>query len=62
MNTLNRNSRYDDYGVVAMVMDSLFLSPGSANLRVLTPEEDAVGDPEEADDDVDDMLPADLWF
>jgi hypothetical protein len=30
--------------------------------RSLTPEEDSVGDPEETDDEVDDMLPADLWF
>jgi hypothetical protein len=28
----------------------------------LTPEEDAVGDPDEQDDDTDDTLPADLWF
>jgi hypothetical protein len=26
----------------------------------LTPEEDAIGDPD--DDDIDDTLPADLWF
>jgi hypothetical protein len=28
----------------------------------LTPEEDAIGDPDDDDDDVDDTLPADLWF
>lgn len=27
----------------------------------LTPEEDTIGDPDEADD-IDDLLPADLWF
>jgi hypothetical protein len=27
----------------------------------LTPEEDVIGDPDE-DDDIDDTLPADLWF
>lgn len=27
----------------------------------LTPEEDAIGDPDD-DDDIDDTLPADLWF
>jgi hypothetical protein len=31
------------------------------SLRRLTPEEDAIGDPEN-DDDIDDTLPADLWF
>jgi len=31
--------------------------------RPLTPEEDAIGDPDdETDDDVDPTLPADLWF
>jgi len=55
-------SRFDDYGVVSMIMDSMFAASGPANGRILTPEEDAIGDPEEADDDVDDMLPADLWF
>jgi hypothetical protein len=28
----------------------------------LTPEEDTIGDPDEEDDDIDDLLPADLWF
>lgn len=28
----------------------------------LTPEEDSIGDPEEQDDEIDDLLPADLWF
>lgn len=28
----------------------------------LTPEEDAIGDPGEEDDEIDDLLPADLWF
>ncbi len=29
--------------------------------RSLTPEEDAIGDPDD-DDEIDDTLPADLWF
>ena len=28
----------------------------------LTPEEESVGDPDDEDDDIDDTLPADLWF
>jgi hypothetical protein len=28
----------------------------------LTPEEDTLGDPDAAADDIDDLLPADLWF
>jgi hypothetical protein len=28
----------------------------------LTPEEDTIGEPDEDDDDIDDLLPADLWF
>ena len=28
----------------------------------LTPEEDTLGDPEEAEEEVDDFLPADLWY
>jgi hypothetical protein len=28
----------------------------------LTPEEDAIGDPTDEDDEIDDLLPADLWF
>ena len=28
----------------------------------LTPEEDAIGDPNEDSDEIDDSLPADLWF
>ncbi len=30
--------------------------------RFLTPEEDAIGDPDDEDDEIDDTLPADLWF
>ena len=30
--------------------------------RLLLPEEEAVGDPEDVDDEVDDTLPSDLWF
>jgi len=29
--------------------------------RPLTPEEDTLGDPEEAEEEVSDFLPADLW-
>ena len=32
------------------------------NSDALTPEEDTLGDPEEAAEVVDDFLPADLWF
>ncbi len=28
----------------------------------LTPEEDSIGDPDDEDDDIDDLLPGDLWF
>jgi hypothetical protein len=35
------------------------LSPADPRL---TPEEDAIGEPDETDDDIDDLLPADLWF
>ncbi len=35
------------------------IAPNSA---ALTPEEDTLGDPEEAGEEVDDFLPADLWF
>jgi hypothetical protein len=28
----------------------------------LSPEEDTIGEPDDADDDVDDLLPADLWY
>ncbi len=28
----------------------------------LTPEEDSIADPDEQDDDIDDLMPADLWF
>lgn len=33
-----------------------------ATSRALTPEEDAIDDPEADDDAIDDLLPADLWF
>lgn len=28
----------------------------------LTPEEDSVGHPDDVEDEIDDLLPADLWF
>lgn len=31
-------------------------------LKRLTPEEDAIDDPDDVADEVDDTLPADLWF
>ena len=33
----------------------------AARVRPLLPEEDAIGDPDD-DDDQDDTLPADLWY
>jgi hypothetical protein len=36
-----------------------FADPADA---CLTPEEDTIGEPDEEDDDIDDLLPADLWF
>ena len=30
--------------------------------RRLLPEEDAIGDPDDPEDDQDDTLPADLWY
>jgi hypothetical protein len=30
--------------------------------RALTPEEDSIGDPGDEDNEIDDLLPADLWF
>jgi hypothetical protein len=32
------------------------------SINGLTPEEDSIGDPEETEDEIDDLLPADLWF
>jgi hypothetical protein len=34
----------------------------SITARPLTPEEEAVDDPDDEESDVDDSLPADLWF
>jgi hypothetical protein len=59
MDRFVRGFHGSDYSVVAMIEQTL-ARPG--NRRVLTPEEDALGEPEEMDDEVDDMLPADLWF
>jgi hypothetical protein len=28
----------------------------------LTPEEESIDDPDDVDDEIDDTLPADLWF
>jgi hypothetical protein len=35
-------------------------APTADTERTLTPEEDAIGDPD--DDGIDETLPADLWF
>ncbi len=29
---------------------------------LLLPEEDVIDDPDDEDDEIDDLLPADLWF
>jgi hypothetical protein len=34
----------------------------SATPSSLSPEEDVIGDPDDLDDEIDDLLPADLWF
>jgi hypothetical protein len=52
----------DRYGIVTIVMDALGIAAKQMSNRVLTPEEDAIGDPDEPEDGVDDTLPADLWF
>lgn len=36
--------------------------PGAAARPRLTPEEDAIGGDDDADDEIDSDLPADLWF
>lgn len=35
--------------------------PARTIVRCLTPEEDAIGEPDD-DDEIDDTLPSDLWF
>ena len=34
----------------------------SAQSHPLTPEEESIDDPDDVADELDDMLPADLWF
>lgn len=36
--------------------------PSCEGSHHLTPEEDVIADPEDIDDEIDDTLPADLWF
>ena len=36
--------------------------PAAARTAWLLPEEDAIGDPDEGDDEQDETLPADLWY
>jgi hypothetical protein len=45
------DSRWHDSGMMRVM-----------NVMLLTPEEDSVGDPDEDSDEIDDLLPADLWF
>jgi hypothetical protein len=35
---------------------------GRPRLRPLLPEEDVLGDPDDEEDEIDDLLPGDLWF
>ena len=49
-------------GIVAAMDDRPRDQSNLSTDRVLTPEEDAIGVPDDEDDDVDDLLPADLWF
>jgi hypothetical protein len=49
------------FGVVETARESLEELAMWHNLR-LTPEEDAIGDPADMDGEIDDLLPADLWF
>jgi hypothetical protein len=46
---------------LAMQLAIRYCSRGDVATR-LTPEEDSIGDPEDTDDEIDDLLPADLWF
>jgi hypothetical protein len=39
------------------------IMPAPLRLRLLTPEEESIGEPDDDDEsDIDDDLPADLWF
>jgi hypothetical protein len=49
------------FGVVETARETLEELAMWHNLR-LTPEEDAIGDPADVDGEIDDLLPADLWF
>ena len=42
--------------------DAMPVIPPERRGRPLTPEEEAVADPDDDEDGVDDTLPADLWF
>jgi hypothetical protein len=43
-------------------MFAILSDNASARPNSLSPEEDAIGDPDDLDDEIDDLLPADLWF
>ena len=43
-------------------LNSAAIRTASTRAAVLLPEEDAIGDPDDADDEQDDTLPADLWY
>jgi hypothetical protein len=57
-------------GMIAFVrVDSFGLEPNNEwsgkvfdPIERLTPEEDSIGEPDDQDDEIDDLLPADLWF
>ena len=42
--------------------ESLMIDRNPETAQALLPEEDAVGDPGDDDDEQDDTLPADLWY
>ncbi len=37
-------------------------SPAPERALRLTPEEESIDDPDDVDEEIDDTLPADLWF
>ena len=49
------------YGGARVSPETAMVTPPDAP-RPLTPEEESVDDPDDVDDDIDDTLPADLWF
>jgi hypothetical protein len=45
-----------------MVANCRWSDPRTPRPDRLTPEEDALPDPDEEESDIDDLIPADLWF